>query len=265
MVSKSFLLAVAGATVAQACTFPYVCFIPFSLQEMAKHAQFLETNHENSQAGQLTGNSVTKPSLTDFPTIGVPYSVTYDGTGLGNSLTFILLRGPGDNIAEIGSIGTGVTNCGTASCTWSWTPASTLEPDTTHYGIKLLDEASCKYQYTTQFGINAGTSPKPSSVAPPAASSAVPAPSKFSSVVAPPPASSGVAPTPSGKPEEDCDDEPTASSYPSATGGKATNGTSYTTGASTPTYTPVQSNDARRFAISAFGAIVAFTAAIMVL
>jgi hypothetical protein len=179
-------------------------------------------------------------------------------------LTFILLRGPGENIQEIGSIGTDVPNCGTASCTWSWTPASTLEPDTTHYGIKMLDETSCKYQYTTQFGINAGTAPVASSVTPPKASSAAPAPSKFSSKVAPPAASSA-APIPSGKPEEDCDDEPTASSYPSATtGGKATNGTSYT-GVTAPTYTPVQSNDARRFAISAFGAIVAFTAAIMVL
>jgi len=81
---------------------------------------------------------------------------------------------------------------------------------------------------------------------------------------------------PSGTPAEDCDENgkpypsgykpaaPSAGPYtPPAAGWKASNGSS-STGAA-PTYQPLQSNDGSRFAISAFGAIVAFAAAIMVL
>src|ERR1700760_2621534 len=85
----------------------------------------------------------------------------YDGTNLGPTLDFVLLKGPSTNIIAQGYIATGVSNCGTGSCTLSWTPDCSLE-DTAGalngYGIRMDDESTCSYQYTTQFGINAGTS-----------------------------------------------------------------------------------------------------------
>jgi hypothetical protein len=37
---------------------------------------------------------------------------------------------------------------------FSWTPASDLEADTTHYGIQLIDDITGQYQYSPQFGIS---------------------------------------------------------------------------------------------------------------
>jgi hypothetical protein len=67
----------------------------------------------------------------------------------------------------------GIANSGS----YSWTPSTDLEDDTTHYGIELIDDATGQYQYSTQFGISnpnySSASSSPRSVATYATSSAV--------------------------------------------------------------------------------------------
>ena len=65
-------------------------------------------------------------------------------------ITLILLRGPSTNVVPIATIVSGIPNSGH----YEWTPSESLEPDTTHYGIKLVVDATGQYQYSTQFGIS---------------------------------------------------------------------------------------------------------------
>jgi len=43
----------------------------------------------------------------------------------------------------------GIPNTGS----YVWTPSTTLEDDTTHYGIQLIEDSNGFYQYTDQFGV----------------------------------------------------------------------------------------------------------------
>jgi hypothetical protein len=224
---------------------------------------------------QLPANPVVQPDGSNTPTIGVPFLITYDGTGLGPLLDFELLRGPGTALVSLGLIASGVSNCGTSSCTYSWTPACGLEPDTTHYGIKMIDEATCMFQYTTQFGLNAGTCASSSAPPPASSSSGLPPPpppsSKPSGSGHPTPSGSGYPTYPSGTAE--CEDQTvtawTSVYKPKPTGGYVpTNGTATSVAGGvvpSPTYTPVQvqSNDASRLTFGAVGALVALVAVML--
>ena len=68
-------------------------------------------------------------------------------------------------MVPIATIVTGIANSGT----FSWTPSSGLEADTTHYGLQLIDDVTGQYQYSTQFGISKGA--ECSGVAPSSAAS----------------------------------------------------------------------------------------------
>ena len=65
-------------------------------------------------------------------------------------MTLVLLRGPSNNVVPLYPIVEKIPNTGT----FVWTPATTLQPDVTHYGIQLIDDQTGAYQYTTQFGIS---------------------------------------------------------------------------------------------------------------
>ena len=65
-------------------------------------------------------------------------------------MTLILLRGPSENVVPIDTIASGIPNSGK----FVWTPSKTLENDKTHYGLKLVDDGSGAFQYSTQFGID---------------------------------------------------------------------------------------------------------------
>jgi len=226
---------------------------------------------------QLPANPVVKPSGSDTPTINSPFSITYDGTGLGDTLSFELLRGPGEALVSLGLIASGVANCKSSSCTYSWTPACTLEPDTTHYGIKMIDEASCQFQYTTQFGLNAGTCSAPSSKPPTSPSSKPPPPPSSKPTVPSGKPSEPSKPSGSGYPhppypsETPCEDETvtawTSVYKPKPTGGYIPiNGTTSSVVGGTvpaPTYKPVQANEAGRITFGAVGALVALAAVML--
>ena len=66
----------------------------------------------------------------------------------------------------LSTIASAIPNSGT----YTWTPSLSLEPDVTHYGLKLVVDATGEFQYSTQFGISGSTGP--SSPSPSASASA---------------------------------------------------------------------------------------------
>jgi hypothetical protein len=80
------------------------------------------------------------------------FTITWQPT-TPNSVSLILLRGPATNVVPLGApIVTGIANSGS----FVWTPSASLEADTTHYGLQLIDDITGQYQYSTQFGISKG-------------------------------------------------------------------------------------------------------------
>jgi hypothetical protein len=113
--------------------------------------------------GEPTGNPITRP-LNEIVPACKPFTITWQPT-TANSVSLILLRGPSTNVVPLQTIVVGIPNSGT----FAWTPASSLEADTTHYGLQLIDDITGQYQYSTQFGISKGAecnsyvTPSPSS------------------------------------------------------------------------------------------------------
>ena len=64
-------------------------------------------------------------------------------------VTLLLLRGPAENIQVMYPLVERYDNSGT----FTWHVPTSLEPDTTHYGLQLIVESNGQYQYSTQFGI----------------------------------------------------------------------------------------------------------------
>jgi len=241
MIAKVFAVAAAGISVVSA-----TCAYPPPL------------------ANQLPGNSVTRPDVNDPATIGQPFDIIWDATGLSSSVSLILLRGPSTNIQYLETIVSGAPNTGT----YSWTPESSLEPDTTHYGIMLQDDATCLFQWSTQFGLNPGSGSSSSSV-PPTSSTTATSASKTGSQ---PPAS----PTTTASSKGSSDQPPPppktwSTGYGGSWGSNSTSTSTYWlpagTGAPTAsgTYKPLPSNDAGRFGMSFVGAAAALAAALMLL
>jgi hypothetical protein len=50
----------------------------------------------------------------------------------------------------IQTLAEGINNSGS----FAWTPASSLEADSSRYGLQLIDDVTGQYQYSTQFGIS---------------------------------------------------------------------------------------------------------------
>ncbi|MCJ1358741.1 MAG: hypothetical protein MMC33_008741 [Icmadophila ericetorum] len=96
-----------------------------------------------------SGNPISKPGLNEIVPAGKPYTITWDPTTQG-TVTIVLLRGPSTNIKPLYPIVEKIPNTGT----YVWTPSTSLQADTTHYGIQLIDDATGAYQYSTQFGIS---------------------------------------------------------------------------------------------------------------
>lgn len=108
-------------------------------------------------ANPPSGNPIYKPGLSERVPVGQPYTVTWDPTTQG-PISILLLRGPSTNCVPIGTIAEGVPNTGS----FTWTPSTDLEDDTSRYGIQIIVEGTGEYQYSTQFGIKNDGHQKPS-------------------------------------------------------------------------------------------------------
>ncbi|KAL5119426.1 hypothetical protein ACEQ8H_002695 [Pleosporales sp. CAS-2024a] len=103
---------------------------------------------QHAPVGDPSGNPITRP-LNEIVAACVPFTITWQPT-TSNSVSLILLRGPSTNIKPLSTLVTGIPNSGS----FVWTPSSSLEADTTHYGLQLIDDVTGQYQYSTQFGIS---------------------------------------------------------------------------------------------------------------
>jgi hypothetical protein len=76
----------------------------------------------------------------------VTWQPTTDGT-----VSLVLLKGPSNNIIPLYAVAEKIANTGT----YSWTPATDLEPTgDTGYGFQLINDADGTFQWSTQFGIS---------------------------------------------------------------------------------------------------------------
>ncbi|KAL9633577.1 MAG: hypothetical protein Q9164_004621 [Protoblastenia rupestris] len=96
-----------------------------------------------------SGNPVITPGKTSIVPVGALYDITWQPTTTG-TVSIVLLRGPADFAEPFDCIVDSVANTGS----YAWTPSNSLENDKTGYGIKIIDDSTGDYQYSTQFGIS---------------------------------------------------------------------------------------------------------------
>ncbi|EPS38208.1 hypothetical protein H072_8109 [Dactylellina haptotyla CBS 200.50] len=97
----------------------------------------------------ITSNPIITPATDSIVPAGKPFTITWKVTESG-TVSIILLRGPAKNILPLEPIVEMIPNTGS----YTWTPKTTLEPDTTHYGLQLIIDSNGQYQYSGQFGIS---------------------------------------------------------------------------------------------------------------
>ncbi|KAJ5894092.1 differential expressed balu-42 [Penicillium taxi] len=96
-----------------------------------------------------SGNAIYTPTLGELVPEGKAFDITWDPT-LGDKVSLVLLRGPSSNVVPLETIVEDIDNTGS----YTWTPSTSLETDTTHYGILLVVEGTGAYQWSVQFGIS---------------------------------------------------------------------------------------------------------------
>ncbi|KAL8868141.1 MAG: hypothetical protein Q9174_005186 [Haloplaca sp. 1 TL-2023] len=93
------------------------------------------------------GNPIRRP-LNEIVTAGTPFTITWDNTTAG-PVSLELLRGPSENVVPIACIAGGIVNNGE----FPYTFPTSLTPDTSRYGLRIIDDKTGDFQYSTQFGI----------------------------------------------------------------------------------------------------------------
>ncbi|MCJ1229666.1 hypothetical protein MMC12_006335 [Toensbergia leucococca] len=96
-----------------------------------------------------SGNPIVLPGLNQIVPAGTPFTVQWTPTTAG-TVTILLLQGPSTDVVPLYPIASSIANSGT----FSWTPSDSLVPQSTHYGLQLIVDATGQYQYSTQFGIS---------------------------------------------------------------------------------------------------------------
>lgn len=128
----------------------------------AASAYTFPTPFENPAAtgAAPSGNPLTLPSTSHPVTLGKSFDITWNPTSAG-PVALILCKGPSTDCEPTLTIAEKIPNSGK----FSWVPFG-LTPSadsSSGYGIMLVDYSDKSYQYTTQFGVLAGSKPKPSS------------------------------------------------------------------------------------------------------
>ncbi|KAI9884007.1 MAG: UDP-glucose-4-epimerase [Watsoniomyces obsoletus] len=108
--------------------------------------------------GNPSGNPISSPTLGEIVPVGKPYNIKWNPTSTG-TVTILLLRGPSTNVVPLYAIAEKIDNSGS----YSWTPSTSLEADTSRYGIQLIQDKDGVFQYSTQFGISGGSGTSSSS------------------------------------------------------------------------------------------------------
>jgi Ser-Thr-rich glycosyl-phosphatidyl-inositol-anchored membrane family len=114
-----------------------------------------------------SGNPIGHPEIGELIPAGQSYTFIPQTRNKTHSnpvtliekVTLLLLRGPSTNVVPILTIAEAIPNTG--SYVWPSVP-TTLEPDTTGYGIQLIVEGTGQYQYSPQCGVKNAAYTKPS-------------------------------------------------------------------------------------------------------
>lgn len=96
-----------------------------------------------------SGNPIAAPGLSQIVPAGTPFTITWNPTSPG-SVSIVLLRGPSTNVVPLQCLGDNIPNTGK----FVWTPSTSLEPDTSRYGLQIIVTGTGQYQYSTQFGVS---------------------------------------------------------------------------------------------------------------
>ncbi|KAJ5713799.1 Ser-Thr-rich glycosyl-phosphatidyl-inositol-anchored membrane family-domain-containing protein [Penicillium malachiteum] len=97
-----------------------------------------------------TGNPILTPGLQQQVPEGKPFEITWTPTTpTDGKISLVLLQGLSTDMQVLYAIAEDIPNSGS----YTWTPSTSLTPQTTHYGLLLVVEATGQYQYSTQFGI----------------------------------------------------------------------------------------------------------------
>ncbi|KAL8692865.1 MAG: hypothetical protein Q9218_002188 [Villophora microphyllina] len=100
-----------------------------------------------AKATTQAGNPIHRP-LNEVVTAGTPFVITWTNTSNGLA-SLELLQGPSTNVVPIACIAEGIPNNGQ----FVYTFPTSLTPDVTHYGLRIIDSKDHTFQYSTQFGI----------------------------------------------------------------------------------------------------------------
>ncbi|KAK6518105.1 hypothetical protein TWF506_005266 [Arthrobotrys conoides] len=118
-----------------------------------------------------TSNPIKTPGSTSIVPVGKPFAITWIPTeSSSQTVSILLLRGPSTNILPLYPIVEKIPNTGS----YTWTPKTDLEDDTTHYGIQIIIDSNGQYQYSTQFGVSNPNYKPPTSSSAVATTSAAP-------------------------------------------------------------------------------------------
>jgi len=213
----------------------------------------------------LSGNPVLTPNNNGGaqPVIGQKYTITWDGTGLGNVVDLALCQGPSTACNVVSDIALSIPN--TNSYSWSVPCSLTASSSNAGFGVLLIDDATGQYQYSTQFGFLADSSGACGASSASGSASATGSPTGSRSSTASDgsmtTSASGSAPTDSGlgsAPTGGYGANSTSTSYVVPTGPAGGSNPS-------PTYKPAGSSSASTVARSMGGLAVAMLAAALVL
>ncbi|KAL8641115.1 MAG: hypothetical protein Q9228_002038 [Teloschistes exilis] len=100
-----------------------------------------------AKASTQAGNPIHRP-LNEIVTAGTPFVITWTNSSDGLA-SIELLRGPSTNVVPIACIAENIPNDGQ----FVYTFPTSLTPDTSHYGLRIIDSKAGTFQYSTQFGV----------------------------------------------------------------------------------------------------------------
>ncbi|PWY72369.1 hypothetical protein BO70DRAFT_373439 [Aspergillus heteromorphus CBS 117.55] len=225
--------------------------------------RFLTTALVSALAADPSGNAIYTPALNQIVPVGEAFDITWNATTSGD-ISLVLLRGPSTNMQVLSTIVDSTENTGS----YTWTPSTSLEPDTTHYGLLLVVAGTGQYQYSDQFGISNPYYSSSSSVAAAATSTSSTSTSTAAATVE---TTKVVVATTAVAPQETVTVPHAAATKPAFTSVPVIKPSTLVSGSSTPSGTPAASSSsvapvytgaADRNAIS-FGAVAVGVAAVL--
>ncbi|KAG8533629.1 uncharacterized protein KY384_001369 [Bacidia gigantensis] len=149
--------------------------------------------HHANASPTPSGNPIHQPPK-GFPVpAGKNFEITWTPSST-DKISIALLRGPADHAEEYQCIANSIDNSGS----YTWVVPSSLDADTSNYGLKIIDDSTGDYQYSDLFGISNTAKKSSSSTTPTPSHTKTPKESKPHKPTPSYPAGNGTHPLPTG-------------------------------------------------------------------